>query len=157
MDKKKIRVYVDTSVIGGCYDEEFELYSNLLIEEFCRGKKIIITSEILMNELGNAPDHVKNILLKIPVNYSEHVLLTDEVESLAYLYRSRGIVPEKSEADSLHIALATIYKADVLVSWNFKHIVNFERIHLINAVNLEYNYSQIDIRSPQEVLSYYEE
>lgn len=64
------------------------------------------------------------------------------------------VVGETSYTDCLHIALATIHSADILVSWNFKHIVNVIRIIGYNAVNHKEGYKQIDIRSPRELLSY---
>lgn len=72
---------------------------------------------------------------------------------LADSYISEGVVGKTSREDCFHIALATIHKADILVSWNFKHIVNVLRIRGYNAVNLKFGYSTIDIRSPQEIIS----
>lgn len=68
---------------------------------------------------------------------------------------AHGIVGPGSRSDALHVALATIGRVDVMVSWNFKHIVNLNRIRLFNAVNLEQGYGLIEIRTPMEVL--YEE
>lgn len=68
---------------------------------------------------------------------------------------AHGIIGPGSRADALHVALATIAKVDVLVSWNFKHIVNLGRIRLFNGVNLEQGYGPLEIRTPREVL--YEE
>ncbi len=51
-----------------------------------------------------------------------------------------------------HIAVATLGRVDVVVSWNFKHIVNLNRIRLYNSVNLKLGYPMIEIRSPREVL-----
>ena len=68
-----------------------------------------------------------------------------------------GVVVASKRVDAQHIALATIRRVDVLVSWNFKHIVNLERIQGYNSVNLRLGYPLLEIRTPQEVLSYEEE
>jgi len=75
-----------------------------------------------------------------------------EMERLAGLYVASGVVPKRSWADARHIATATLSDVDVLVSWNFKHIVNLRRIRGYNAVNAGLGYQQLEIRTPQEVL-----
>lgn len=64
-----------------------------------------------------------------------------------------GVLPAKMRVDAQHIAIATVGRVDVLVSWNFKHIVNLRRIHGYNSVNLRRGYPMIEIRTPREVLS----
>lgn len=81
--------------------------------------------------------------------------ISAEAREFADAYVAHGVVGAQSLADALHVALATVNGADVLVSWNFQHIVNLGRIRLFNAVNLEQGYGVIEIRTPQEVL--YEE
>ncbi|MFM8514620.1 MAG: hypothetical protein ACKOBI_12925 [Bacteroidota bacterium] len=84
------------------------------------------------------------------------VELTEEAVNLADTYIAEKVVGKTSREDCFHIALATIHKADILVSWNFKHIVNVFRIRGYNAVNLKLGYAQIDIRSPKEIINYEE-
>jgi hypothetical protein len=79
---------------------------------------------------------------------------TEEAADLANAYLSRGIVGPGSHADALHVALATVGRVDVLVSWNFRHIVNLGRIRLFHSVNIGRGYGTIEIRSPTEVLEY---
>ncbi len=90
----------------------------------------------------------------IPANLKRRVELTEEVVKLADRYIAENVVGKTSREDCFHTALATINKADVLVSWNFKHIVNILRIRGYNAVNLKLGYSQIDIRSPKDIVNY---
>lgn len=146
---KKIRIYIDTSVIGGLFDEEFEKYSNKLFDSFKNNKYIPVISTIVLKELENAPKKIKDVITKI--NNYELLEITKEVENLALKYLSEGIITDNYFNDALHIAISTINKIDVLVSWNFKHIVNLNKIHKINAVNLMENYSVLEIRSPMEV------
>ncbi len=75
-----------------------------------------------------------------------------EAEELAIVYIRDGAIGRKMMADALHIALASVARVDVLVSWNFKHIVNLRRIHAYNAVNLKMGYPLLEIRTPREVL-----
>jgi predicted nucleic acid-binding protein len=146
------RIYIDTSVIGGCFDIEFKEWSNLLFEEFRKGKLKIIYSEITIDELEDAPQHVKDLLHSIKDNHKEYVTITDEVLILAETYIKEKVVGKTSRADCIHIALATINKVDILVSWNFKHIVNINRIRGYNSVNLRLGYQTLEIRTPKEIL-----
>ena|SRR3989338_4849957 len=146
------RIYVDTSVIGGCLDDEFKDYSKLLFKEFSSGKKRIVVSDLVLFELEGAPEDVKDVLHGIPQGSIEYVFLNEESLSLAGTYLKEDVIAENSIADARHIAIATIERVDVLVSWNFKHIVNLNRIHLVNSVNLKLGYPLIEIRSPLEVI-----
>ena len=146
------RIYVDTSVIGGCFDEEFDEYSVQLFEEFIAGKIIPIISDVVLFELEGAPEEVKNVLEQVPDDHIEYVSLNDESITLANAYLEDGVVTESSLSDARHIAIATVERVDVLVSWNYKHIVNINRIHLLNSVNLKLGYPILEIRSPREVL-----
>ena len=91
---------------------------------------------------------------EIPKKYQISIGITDEAIQLAEAYISEGALTIKSYNDALHIALATLNNAGVLASWNFKHIVHFNKIRLFNAVNLEMGYKPIQIYSPREVTSY---
>ena len=146
------RIYVDTSVIGGCLDDEFKKYSNQLFEEFISGKKRLVISDIVLFELEGAPDSVRGVLDKVTEDNIEHVFLNEESISLANAYLRECVIAESSLLDARHIAIAAVERVDVLVSWNFKHIVNLNRIHLINSVNLRLGYPILEIRSPLEVI-----
>jgi len=148
----KLRIYIDTSVIGGCFDEEFAEWSNMLFDEFIAGKKIAVISDITIGELSKAFDFIKNKIKEIPDKYIEVIHKTKEIEELSHSYIKNNAISKKHGDDALHIASATIAKADVLVSWNFKHIVNLRRIQIYNSVNLMNGYSIIEIRNPREVL-----
>ena len=114
----------------------------------------IMFSSVTENELLSAPKLVRGLINELPQNLIQKVELTEEAIKLADTYIFEKVVGKTSREDCLHIALATIYKADILVSWNFKRIVNVLRIRGYNAVNLKLGYSQIDIRSPKEIISY---
>jgi hypothetical protein len=153
----KPRIYTDTSVIGGCLDMEFASSSLQLFENFKSGSAIIVVSSLTLLELEDAPAMVQAVLKGVSVENIEYVEFTKEAGELAQLYISEGVIGEKSRVDAQHIATATVSRVDVLVSWNFKHIVNLQRIHAYNAVNLKYGYPLLEIRTPQEVIRYGEE
>ena len=146
------RVYIDTSVIGGYFDPEFKEWSIQLLEEFKNGKKIAMISDITLDELELAPKKVQNILKKIPVKNLKIVESNIETEELAKQYILRKAVSKKFYLDALHIAIATYYNVTVLSSWNFKHIVNLDRIIKYNSVNIEMGYKILEIRSPRDIL-----
>ncbi|NLH43745.1 MAG: type II toxin-antitoxin system VapC family toxin [Planctomycetes bacterium] len=149
---KKLHIYVDTSVIGGCEDEEFSDISLGLWSRFKSGAFTLVVSDLTIQELAGAPASVRRHLQDVPESHQVQIGLTEEVKELADAYLAHGVVGPGSLADALHVALATVAGVDILVSWNFKHIVNFGRISLFNAVNLERGYGRIEIRTPAEVL-----
>jgi len=146
------RVYIDTSVIGGCFDDEFAEWSKALFEEFLKGAKVAVVSDLTRRELEEAPENVRQVLSEIPDQAIENVFLGEEAIRLADRYIFEGVVTEKYLVDAQHISIATVERVDVLVSWNFKQIVNLERIRKFNAVNLKQGYQILEIRSPREVL-----
>ncbi|MCC7452801.1 MAG: PIN domain protein [Crocinitomix sp.] len=156
MENKRLIIYVDTSVIGGYFDVEFAQETQSLFDNIESSSYQIMFSSVTENELINAPKQVREFLASIPEHLKIRVELTEEAVNLADTYLAEKVVGKTSREDCFHIALATIYKADILVSWNFKHIVNIFRIRGYNAVNLKLGYSQIDIRSPKEIINYEE-
>lgn len=148
----KQRIYIDTSVIGGCFDKEFKEWSDELFDEFRIGNKIAVISDITLDELSFSRTEVRIHLDTIPNNFKEYILNDEQSEELADMYIKEKAVTQKSYEDALHIAIATINKVDVLVSWNFKHIVNLDRIRKYNSVNLKNGYSMLEIRNPREIL-----
>lgn len=148
------KVYIDTSVVGGYFDEEFELWTKLFFDSVKRGRIKIATSELLNAELLNAPEQVKRFLTSIPDEYKILANYNNEAKQLANKYIEANIVGKSSLTDCRHIATANVNEIDILTSWNFKHIVNLDKIHLYNGVNLQNGYRTIEIRTPRELLTY---
>jgi len=153
----KQKVYIDTSVIGGCFDSEFDEWSNRLFDDFISGKRIAVISDITLDELSDAPENVQENFRKIPEDNLEILISDQESRKLAELYVLEGAVSMKFYEDALHIAISTINQVNVLASWNFKHIVNLDRIRLYNSVNLKHGYNMLEIRSPREILKFSED
>lgn len=145
------RVYTDTSVLGGCEDDEFREPSHRLLQAFVGGELTLVLSELTLRELEAAPEGVRMVVGRVPQAHIEPLALSREAEELAAAYIEDGAIGAHMRADALHIALATVARVDVLVSWNFKHIVNLKRIHAYNAVNLKKGYPLLEIRTPREV------
>lgn len=150
----KQRIYIDTSVVGGYFDEEFKEATFMLFERLENNKVIFVVSDLLDLELINAPQQVKDQLQKFPADKFQRVELTEEAVKLADAYIAAKVVGKTSLEDCRHIALATINKVDVLASWNFKHIVNLDIIRGYNSVNLRLGYSILEIRSPRDLVDY---
>jgi predicted nucleic acid-binding protein len=125
-----IKVYVDTSVFGGCFDTEYEEWSKKLLEEFKLGLKVLVISDLTLKELEEAPADIKNLVGEIPREHKEYVILNDKTRELARHYIEENVVSEGYLVDAQHIAIATVNRVDVLVSWNFRHIVNLTKIRL---------------------------
>lgn len=148
------RICIDTSVIGGYFDEEFREATQRLFKRLEDNEVKFIISDLLDVELTLAPQHVSELPLRYPADRFERVELTQETMELADKYISERVVGRTSLADCRHIALGTINRVDVLASWNFRHIVNLNRIKGYNSVNLKMGYPILEIRTPQELVSY---
>jgi predicted nucleic acid-binding protein len=150
----KQRIYIDTSVFGGYFDQEFARQTVPLFERLNRNEFVILFSAATQDELETAPQKVKELVKGLKTDWTEYLDITDESIELANEYISEGVVGPTSYADCLHIALATIHKADFLISWNFKHIVNIQRIRGYNSINMKKGYRLLEIRSPREFEKY---
>ena len=148
------RVYIDTAVMGGQFDKEFSADTIPFFEAVTNGQIIIIVSDLLEAELLRAPQHVRDFLATLPAQQIESLRLTQDATNLADQYILGKVVGQTSRADCQHIAMATLAKVNVLVSWNFKHIVNLDRIRLYNSINLRLGYRMIEIRTPREIINY---
>jgi len=156
LEKMRQRVYIDTSVIGGYFDDEFREVTIQLFKRWASGELIFVTSDLLDLELLHAPTQVRELLSEFPLSYLQRIEFSQEAAQLANAYIKAGVVGKTSLEDCRHIALASIHKVDVLASWNFRHIVNLDRIKGYNAVNIRFGYSILEIRSPKDLINYYE-
>jgi predicted nucleic acid-binding protein len=152
MNEKVPKLYLDTSVFGGFYDIEFEEETQILFEKINLGQFKVVFSDTTEEELLGAPQNVQALIPSIKDEFKIRVELTEEAVNLADEYLAENVVGKTSRTDCFHIAMATINAVDILVSWNFKHIVNVKRIRGYNAVNLKLGYKVIDIRSPKEII-----
>jgi len=151
---KKIRIYVDTSVIGGCFDPEFEKWSIGLFRDFEMKTFIPLTSYVVEQEIKLAPQAVQDQFKEFLKFSPEIITINNEILEIRDAYQKKAILKPKFTNDLLHIAIATYANADVLVSWNFKHIVRFDKILLYNSANIELGYRPIQIFSPREVTKF---
>jgi len=149
---KKLRIYLDTSVIGGCFDDEFAEDSLKLVDEIKKGTYTGVFSEVTIKEILRAPVNVRNVFETIN-NLCEKLALNEQVTNLAEEYVSNGIISKKYADDAAHIAYSSVYNVDILVSWNFKHIVNFNKIIQFNAVNISNGYKPLQIYPPRVLIS----
>ena len=147
----RIRVYVDTSVFGGTQDEEFSGPSRRFFTRVAEGRYVVLVSQITIAELDGAPEAVNDVLLSLPPTGVERVAIGQDVDDLADAYIAARALGRTSLADAMHVAAATVAGADLILSWNFRHIVRFDRIRMFNGVNALNGYRSLDIRSPLEV------
>lgn len=148
------RIYIDTSVFGGYFDEEFKEHTIPLFDRLKNNEFTLLFSTVTEDELENAPENVKSLVKGLRPESTEFLDATADAIDLATEYITEKVVGQTSFADCLHIAIATINRADFLVSWNFKHIVNIDRIRGYNSINIKNGYRQLEIRSPREFEKY---
>ena len=148
---RAIRVYVDNSVFGGAHDAEFQIETRRFFDQVRQGLFVVIVSDLVMQELAPAPEPVRQVLASLPGDAVVEVSTEAEAQALANAYVQAGVLGAASHTDALHVALATVAGVDLLLSWNFRHIVNFNRIRGFNSVNVRLGYRTLTILSPLEV------
>jgi len=150
---KTIKVYADTSVFGGVFDKEFISPSHSFFEQVRSGLITLFTSALVQEEIGYAPAEVRDLFSEL-TEYMEILDVNEPALKLRDAYLKARIVPVKFSNDALHVAIASVSLCPIIVSWNFKHIVHFEKITSYNTVNILEGYSQVSIYSPSEVIRY---
>ncbi len=153
---KRPRIYADTSVFGGVFDNESRAASEEFFEEIRKGRFSLVTSAVAQAEIDPAPQQVKELFEEM-LAIAELIDITEESISLRDAYLATKIVSANYSDDALHVALATVSECSLIVSWNFRHIVHFEKIPLYNAVGTLHGYKGIAIFSPLEVIHYEED
>ena len=148
---RPLRIYTDTSVIGGCFDRVFAADSTRFFQAVVRGQVVLLLSEIVLRELEDAPTRVRALLTSLPRTAVERVEITEEVLELRDAYIKAKILTPRSANDAAHVAAATIARADAIVSWNFRHIVRLDKMKAYNQINLLHGYGILTIISPKEV------
>mgnify|MGYP002356345791 CR=1 FL=1 len=149
-----MRLYLDTSIFGGIFDDEFDDASYRLIEAIKRGEYSVVVSPLIESEIETAPEYIQELLAAVlALPNAIRTELAPEALKLRDAYLAEGILTEKYIDDATHVALASINKCFAIVSWNFKHIVNLDRIRKYNSVNIMYGFNLLEIRNPKEVIS----
>ena len=151
--QKSIKIYADTSVFGGVFDEEFKASSKAFFDLLRNSFFSLVTSDLVRQEIEAAPSKVKKLFYEI-LPIAQIAEVTEKALKLQKAYLKAEVLPEKYSTDALHVALATVSQVSLIVSWNFKHIVNFKKIPMYNAVNKLHGYNEIAIYSPLEVIQY---
>ena len=147
-----MKFYLDTSIFGGFFDQEFQHWTRKLFD-FIENKRIkVVYSDILEKELKGAPNEVKQLATNNLMK-AEYIDINEEMLELAGLYVKEGVLAEKSINDARDIAIATVVGASVIVSWNFRHMVNFLKIQQYNSINLREGYRTISIHAPMEIVN----
>ncbi len=149
---RPIRAYADTSVFGGCFEERFQDASKRFFEGVNAGRFIVLLGATTEAELALAPDRVQEIVASLSDDRIIRCPITPDVAELRQAYLDAGVLGTGSFDDATHVAIATAHSADLLISWNFRHIVNYDKIRGFNAVNLRLNYRSLSIHSPPEIV-----
>jgi hypothetical protein len=152
--KEAVLAYVDTSIFGGAEDEDFREATLKLLRRVKRGEYLLLVSEVTMRELADAPPKVRQVLTDLPSDRVTHVSgdVEEEAGHLAEAYIAAGVLGPARHDDASHVAIATVARAGLILSWNFRHIVNYAKIHEFNRINALHGYPPVDIRSPLEVI-----
>jgi len=148
-----MRIYADTSVFGGVFDTEFAAPTQRFFSEIDAGRLTLVTSALVEAEIEPAPKTIREFFARYET-VAEIAPITQAMLLLQHQYINSGVVTPKSAEDALHVAIATVTQCNLIVNWNFKHIVHFDKIPKFNAVNTLNGYGQIGIYSPLEVISY---
>ena len=153
VDIQQLKVYADTSVFGGVFDPEFSAPSRKFFDEVDAGRFFLVISPVVEEEVGSAPEAVQELFAAY-YNSAHIEEISNEALELRAIYLEFGIVTGRSVADALHVAIATLAGCELIVSWNFRDIVHFDKIRKYNAVNTLKGYGQLGIHSPLEVIQH---
>lgn len=148
----RLRVYVDTSVFGGCFDDEFSQSSQEFFDRVFAGEVVLLISDTLVAEMVDAPPNVQDYLQRVIRRGSERLPLTSEAVALHEEYLRAEVVTRRYAGDALHVAQASLARADLIVSWNFRHLVNPTRIRGFSGVNTVQGYGLVVIMTPRDVV-----
>lgn len=152
---KKLKIYLETSVINFIFDKSNPKEKEItlkLFDDIKKGQYEAFISELVIAEIDKAPhDIAVNLRNAISEINLIELTISEEVKFLADKYEEQGIIPRKYRNDALHIAIATVHNLDVLVSWNFEHIVKVRTKKEVMGINLLMGYKEIEIYSPWEV------
>jgi predicted nucleic acid-binding protein len=151
--RRPIRVYAETSVFGGVFDEEFSKASLAFLEQARSGKFLLAVSSVVEEEIAKASRKVVNLYQSYAAG-ADLLPVTEAAINLRAAYLQAEIVTPKWAVDALHVALATVAGCQMIVSWNFRHIVHYDKIALYNAINVKEGFAPIGIHTPQEVIEY---
>jgi predicted nucleic acid-binding protein len=123
---KVATLYLDTSIIGGYFDDEWRDATRELFYQTQAGRFRFVSSDLVAREIEDAPEQVRNLF---DDTFTPELLLdvTVEIEDLAVAYLSQRVVPPHYADDARHVAICTVARIDYLVSWNFQHLVNVQR------------------------------
>jgi predicted nucleic acid-binding protein len=163
---KKLKVYLDTSVLSFVYADDAPEKQALTIEFFEKSLEDydVFISEIVLAEIENATDPLlRRKIRKVADKYSIKVLeifeeARDEIFVLAGKYVKEGVIPEKKFDDAVHIAICVYFDFDILLSWNFKHLANINKQIKVNAINKKLGYQkELYLLNPMEVINEKEE
>jgi predicted nucleic acid-binding protein len=153
---RPLRVYIDTSVLGAVFDDEFKETTTAFFDQAREGKFVILLSALVEDEIYNAPEEVQRFFDSV-LEYAEIITPSHQALLLQKAYLDAGVVTEKWAGDAMHVATASVEECDVIVSWNFRHIVHYDKKRKYNALNILHGYDSIDILTPAEVIEYEEE
>jgi len=153
MMRKKIRVYLDTSVISALFDDRNPERQDLTRRFFAGIESFeVYISEVLLAEIDATKDaQLKGKLRNTAVSF-EILSIDEESRRLANEYVKHGAIPAEYSEDALHIAISPLNAIDYLLSWNFRHIVRVKTRRIVNMVNLSLGYPDLNIATPAELI-----
>jgi len=151
------KIYIETSVLNFVFADDSPDKREVtikLFEEIKEGRYLPFTSDYVKREIDNTSDlHKNDELNRLMIEYKIEILpMREEISRLANEYVKEGIIPTKHQMDAFHIAAATVYDLDMILSWNFQHIVKKKTIMMTESINLRNGYKKVEICSPSEVV-----
>lgn len=151
---RKLKIYLDTSVPNAYFDtDKSERYR--LTQRFWErlGDYEIFISDLVIEEIRATTDiRLKQMLLRLIHPFICLAKDTEDVSELTEEYLRRSVFTSASVNDARHVAIATAYRMEILVSWNQRHLVRSKTRLGVMRVNLSLGYGLLDISSPAELL-----
>ncbi|MGA2297642.1 MAG: hypothetical protein ABSG15_08855 [FCB group bacterium] len=155
---RKLKIYLDTSVINFIYADDAPEKKDVTLDFFNNylNEYDVFISSIVYDEIDNTRSEIKKLLLYEAIkryNLKTFNEINNEIVKIAQIYIDKNIIPVSKFEDAMHIAFATFYEFDILLSWNFKHLANINKQVLVNAINTSIGYNKpLLLFNPMEVI-----
>ena len=150
---KKLKIYLDTSVPNAYFDDKNPFRKEITREFWKKLKDYeVFISDIVIREIEDIGNTAKKKeLLELIHDFKTLSSNENEIKALAEEYIVRGVIPLKHIEDAIHIAVASFHYLDVLISWNFEHIVKLKTKREVNVINVLLGYNQLEIIEPSMI------
>jgi hypothetical protein len=150
------KLYLDTSIIShlDAQDTPDKMRETLLVWDYIKsGKYNVVISKITLDEIEKCAEPKRSKMLESISKIKHQFSYENDISTgLADEYIKYGVLTDKSKIDLRHVVLAVVLDCEIILSWNFKHLVKYKTIKKVREINKLLGYNEIDIVSPNMLI-----